>query len=188
MYDGFTFLSRFKYAEKKERNLTPKAKGAGKKTQLLELADGFCQRYLDSDYQELCQKMILKLSRKRTVPFLSGRIEIWAASIIQALGQVNFLFDKSFEPFVSVATLNKYFGTTQSTVTNKARELRRILKMDYFNTEFATQRMLRENPLHNLVMVNGFMLTADRLPPELQKIIHETGIREFELIQIDEEH
>jgi len=60
--------------------------------------------------------------------------------------------------------------------------------MDYFNTEFATQRMLRENPLHNLVMVNGFMLTADRLPPELQKIIHETGIREFELIQIDEEH
>jgi len=173
--------------KKKNETSSTKQKVQEKKTQLLVLTDGFCQKYLDTDYKELCQKVILKLSRKRTVPFLSGRLDIWAASIIQALGQVNFLFDKSFEPFVSVATLNKYFGTTQSTVTNKARDLRRMLEMDYFTTEFATQRMLKENPLHNLVMVNGFMLTADRLPPELQKIFHETGIREFELIQIDEE-
>lgn len=174
-------------SKKKNETSPTKQKIQEKKDQLLALTNGFCQTHLDTDYEELCQKVILKLSRKRTVPFLSGRLEIWAASIIQALGQVNFLFDKSFEPFVSVATLNQYFGTTQSTVMNKARELRRMLGMDSFTSEFATQRMLIENPLHNLVMVNGVLLTADRLPPELQKIFHETGIRDFELIQLDDE-
>ena len=85
-----------------------------------------------------------------------------------------------------VAILNQYFGTTQSTVMNKARVLRRMLEMDSFTSEFASQRMLKENPLHNLVMVNGFLLTTDRLSPELQKIFHETGIRNFELIQLDD--
>ena len=47
------------------------------------------------DYKQLCEKLIRKISRKRNVPFLSGRIEIWAAAIIHALGSINFLFDTS---------------------------------------------------------------------------------------------
>jgi hypothetical protein len=35
------------------------------------------------------------MSRKRNVPFLYGRMEIWAAAIIHALGSINFLFDTS---------------------------------------------------------------------------------------------
>jgi hypothetical protein len=35
------------------------------------------------------------MSRKRNVPFLSGRMEIWTAAVIHALGSINFLFDTS---------------------------------------------------------------------------------------------
>ena len=45
--------------------------------------------------KQLCEKLIRKMSRKRNVPFLSGRMEIWAAAVIHALGSINFLFDTS---------------------------------------------------------------------------------------------
>lgn len=71
-----------------------------KKEALIEMTDSFAGRYLDEDYKILCRKLIDKMSRKRQVPFLTGRPEIWAAAVVYALGQLNFLFDKSFEPYV----------------------------------------------------------------------------------------
>jgi len=57
-----------------------------KKDTLIEMTDGFADRYLDEDYKMLCRKLIDKMSRKRQVPFLSGRLEIWAAAVVYALG------------------------------------------------------------------------------------------------------
>jgi len=45
------------------------------------------------DYKQLSEKLILKMKRKRNVPFMTGRLEIWAGAIIYALGRINFLFD-----------------------------------------------------------------------------------------------
>jgi hypothetical protein len=165
----------------KKKNETPPQKVHQKKTQLLELTDGFCQKYLDKRYKKLCQKLIEELSRKRPVPFLSGRLEIWAASIIQALGQVNFLFDKSVEPYVSVATLNQHFGTTQSSVMNKARKIRQMLESDYFQ-HFDGNELLETHPLNQLVAVNGVLVPVKELPPELQYLVQQMGITELETI------
>jgi hypothetical protein len=65
---------------------------------LIAMTAGFCDAYLDEDYKQLCEKLIRKMSRKRNVPFLSGRIEIWAAAIIHALGSINFLDIRSLPP------------------------------------------------------------------------------------------
>src|SRR5665647_1602418 len=86
-----------------------------KKDALIEMTDGFADRYLDEDYKILCRKLIDKMSRKRQVPFLSGRLDIWASAVVYALGQINFLFDKSSEPNVSANDICDYFGTRQST-------------------------------------------------------------------------
>lgn len=59
--------------------------------------------------------------RKRTKPLLTGRTEIWAAAVVYTVGTMNFLFDKSFEPYISSADINNYFGTSSSTVAQKAR-------------------------------------------------------------------
>ena len=66
-----------------------------RKNAILEAITDFCQHYLDEEYLGLCIKMLEKLSRKRSVPFNSGQINSWAAGIIYAIGQVNFLFDKA---------------------------------------------------------------------------------------------
>src|SRR5216683_1401203 len=43
---------------------------------LIQMTNGFCDSYLDEEYKALCEKLIRKMSRKRVVPFLSGKKEI----------------------------------------------------------------------------------------------------------------
>ncbi len=105
------------------------------------MAGAFCTQKLDEEYFQLSQKLIKKLGRKRNVPFESGKIEIWAAGIIHALGLINFLFDKSFEPYVTVNEINDHFGTKQSTVTGKSKQIRDLLKLSHFDKDFSVGNM-----------------------------------------------
>lgn len=87
---------------------------------LIDLTREFCEQYLDDEYAGICEKLIKKLGRKRDVPFLTGKIEIWAAAVIHAIGFINFLFDKSSDPFITLQTLNEHFGTKPGTVSARA--------------------------------------------------------------------
>jgi hypothetical protein len=140
---------------------------------LVEMTQLFCDQKLDDDYKYLCEKLIRKLGRKRDVPFQRGKIEIWAAAIIHALGSINFLFDRSLEPYVTTDEISEYFGAKNSTVSNKAREIKDLLKLGYFNHEFSTKKMLEDNPFNNLVMLNGLIVPLDSLPPVLQDRVKE---------------
>lgn len=127
-----------------------------KKRQLIKMTAEFCDEHLDEECKQLAEKLIVKLARKRNIPFLHGRMEIWAAAIIQLLATVNFLFNK--ESKVSPLTLCEYFGTSKSTVWQKAALIREILKIAYYDQEFSTNRMKQQNPFANMVMVNGYMV------------------------------
>lgn len=144
---------------------------------LIEITAGFCDAYLDEDYKQLCEKLIRKMSRKHNVPFLSGRMEIWAASIIYALGQINFLFDKSFKPYVSSNDISNYFGTSKSTVSQKAKVIRDMFNMRYWDEEFSTTYIKEQNPFSNLVMINGIIVDIHTLPPEIQRIMRQKEIQ-----------
>ena len=72
-----------------------------KKKWLEDALDAFSENHLDHDYFDLTCDVVDRMARKRQVPFLTGRLEIWAASIIHAIGRINFLYDKSFDPFQS---------------------------------------------------------------------------------------
>lgn len=132
-----------------------------RKQKLSELTAEFCDSHLDEEYKQLCEKLIQKMARKRTAPFRSGRIEIWAAAIIYALGQINFLFDHSFEPYASADDLCNYFGTSKSTTSQKAKLIRDLFRMNYFDDAFSTSQMRESNPFSDLVMKDGFIMFAD---------------------------
>jgi len=132
------------------------------KEELLRLTQLFCKQYLDDEYRVLSQKMIDKLSRKRQVPYMSGRIEIWAGAIIHTIGTINFLFDRSFKPYVTAAQIAEYFRTSTSTVGQKGKLIRDMFKLSYWNPEFSTKRMLEKNPFANLALVNGFLITVQQ--------------------------
>lgn len=138
---------------------------------LIELTSDFCRQNLDDDYSQLCKKLIKKLGRKRDVPFQSGKIEIWAAAVVYALGSINFLFDKSFDPYMSAENICEYFGTNKSTVSNKARQIKNMFNMWHFSPEFSTQKMMDDNPFNDMVMVNGFIVPLNSIPEELQELV-----------------
>jgi hypothetical protein len=146
-----------------------------RKQKLSELTAGFCDSHLDEDYKQLCEKLIQKMARKRTVPFLSGRIEIWAAAIVYALGQINFLSDRSFEPYASADDICNYFDTSKSTTSQKAKLIRDMFKLWYFDEEFSTSHVRESNPFSDLVMNDGFLMFADTAsqPSESQRTLHE---------------
>jgi len=116
---------------------------------------------LDGEYERLCRKLIEKMARKRAVPFLSGRVEIWAAAIVYALGSINFLFDKSFLPHATPDTICDAFQASKRTVAQKAKVIRDMFKLGYFDPEFSTERMAKNNPLAGLSMVDGFLVVRE---------------------------
>lgn len=146
-----------------------------RKQKLSELTAGFCDSHLDEDYKQLCEKLIQKMARKRTVPFLSGRIEIWAAAIVYALGQINFLFDRSFEPYASADDICNYFGTSKSTTSQKAKFIRDLFRMNFFDDTFSTSHVRESNPFSDLVMKDGFIMFEDNASQssEPRAVLHE---------------
>lgn len=134
-----------------------KEKQKMREDEIAQMVTTFCKEKLDEEYEQLCEKMVRKLGRKRTKPLLTGRTEIWAAAVVYTVGTMNFLFDKSFEPYVSSADINEYFGTSSSTVAQKARTIRQLLKLSqYWDKDFSTSRMQANNPMNMLMDLSKF--------------------------------
>lgn len=140
-----------------------------KEKKLIEMTTNFCSKELNEEYSNLCQDLIRKMGRKKEIPFKRGQLDIWAASIVYAIGSVNFLFDKSFEPYMAAKQISKIFGTKNSTVSNKARKIRKMFDMVPFDPEFSTQNMKDSNPINDLVMVDGYIVHISVLPEDLQQ-------------------
>jgi len=138
--------------------MTDKAAIQARTQQLITpMTAGYCETHLDDDYKGLCEKLILKMSRKRHVPFETGRTEIWAAAVVYAIGSINFLFDKSFEPYATADDICDHFGTSKSTTGQKAGLIRKTFKMDYFDREFSTRWILDGNPAGSPLMRLGLL-------------------------------
>ena len=147
-----------------------KEKVIEKQQEIIQLTKNFCNEKLNEEYAVLVEKLICKLGRKRNVPFVAGQTAIWAAAVIHALGTINFLFDKSSKPYISIDDINDFFGTKKSTTGNKSKEIRDLLKLGYWDREFSTKRMANNNPFANFVMVDGFMMPVSELPEEYPEI------------------
>ena len=138
---------------------------------LLEMTGMFCSQKLDYDYFRLTEKLIKKMGRKREVPFKRGKLEIWAAAVIYTIGSINFLFDKSFEPYVTAQEISDYFGTKNSTVSNKAGQIRKMLNLTMFDNEFSTEHVNETNPFNNMVVVDGLIVPLSSIPEDLQELV-----------------
>ena len=116
--------------------------------ELILMTDKFCNEHINAEYAALWKLMIEKLGRKRSVkPLATGRLNIWAAAVVYTIAFNNFLFDKSFEPYIPSSDIHDYFDTKPSTVSAKAAQIRQLLNMSpRFDPEFSTQHSLQNNP------------------------------------------
>ena len=101
------------------------------------------------------------MGRKHEIPFKRGKLEIWASAVIYALGQINFLFDKASEPYTTPDDICNYFNTKKSTVSNKARDIRKMFNMGHFDKEFSLKSMLEIQPTFYIDEKSGMIIPEE---------------------------
>ena len=142
---------------------------------IIVITDEACAKLLDAEYAGLARQAVAKLARKRPSPLLSGRHATWAAAVVYALGQVNFLFDASSEPHLTADELSAAFGLAKSTMGSKAKQVRDLLKMDYFTTEFMRADVLAQNPMVWFIEVDGLVMDSRSLSIDYQVAAFQRG-------------
>ena len=143
---------------------------------IVALMDAVCQEHLNEEYAQLARQATAALCRKRPSPLLSGRVSYWACGIIYALGFVNFLFDKSQDPHMTAAELCAAFGVAKGTGAAKSRTVRDALGMGQMDPNWYLPSGMDENIMAWMIMVDGFIVDARSLPPEMQEIAYEKGL------------
>ncbi len=148
----------------------------GPVSEIAALTDRFCTEHLDAEYGELCRKMIDKLARKRPSPLTRGEPRAWAGGVLYALGSVNFLFDPTQRPHLRANQLSELTGVGKSTLSAKARTIRDLLRIGPLDPEFCRRALLKDNPLVWLIKVNGVIVDARMMPPEIQEEARRKGL------------
>jgi len=138
--------------------------------------DSFCKANLSEEYARVSCDMTAALARKRPSPLLQGQPKSWACGILLAVGRVNFLFDPSQEPHITVAHLCKLFGISQSTAFAKAAQVEKALKISPMDTRWTLPSKMDDNPLAWLIEVNGVVVDVRMLPREIQERILRAGL------------
>lgn len=144
--------------------------------EIVGITDAVCAAILDEEYADLARRAVAKLARKRPSPLLGGRRATWAAGVVYALGQVNFLFDTAREPCVTADQLSVAFGVAKSTMSGKAKHVRDLLRIDYFSPEFQRADMVADNPMVWILQVNGLAMDARTAPLGIQVEAFQRGL------------
>ena len=140
------------------------------------LTDGFCQEMLNEEYADMCRLMTAKLCRKRPSPLASGRAKNWAAGIVHAIGTVNFVFDKSQTPHITIPDISDYFDVGKSSPASKSKVIRDLFNIGLMEPEWTLPSRMDSNPVAWSIMVNGFIMDARYAPREIQAVAFAKGL------------
>jgi len=106
-------------------------------------------------------------------PLHRGKEKIWAASIAHAVGSINLLFQQESQPHVSIAELNQYFGTNQTTTGSKSITLRDLLHISPYNTDYQINPTDSDNPLEKIkeIIIKKFGISE----ADVEAILRQAG-------------
>jgi hypothetical protein len=100
----------------------------------------------------------------------------WAGAITYTVGSVNFLFDKSQTPHMRADELAAAFGLSKSTVGNKSKQIKDILKIGIFDPAWTLPSRIDNNPMAWMISVNDFILDARSAPRYIQEEAYRKGL------------
>lgn len=146
---------------------------------VVQITDEVCRQHLTPEYAALARHLTAALARKRPSPLLRGTTQTWASGVVYALGNVNFLFDRSQKLHLPARELCALFGVSQSSASARAREIMRVLGMVPMDPAWCLPSRLHDNPLAWMVTINGILVDARTLPRELQEEAWRAGVIPF---------
>jgi hypothetical protein len=141
--------------------------------------DAVCLEHLDVEYAGLCRRVVGKLGRKRPSPLTRGDQGIWAAGVVYAVGQLNFVFDPAQTPHATADQLSGWLGVKKTTMANKARLIRDTLQLSDFDSEFMRRDLVEASPLAWLLEVDGLLVDIRHAPAQFQVRAFELGLIPF---------
>lgn len=144
--------------------------------QIIDVTDTACHEHIDDEYARLARRLVARLERKRPSPLARGDVRIWAAGVIYAIGQVNFLFDRTQTPHLTTDQLAEALGVVKTTMANKAGLINRTLDIGIFEPDLTRVAMLELHPMAWLVEADGFIVDARTLPAEVQEEARQRGL------------
>ena len=104
---------------------------------IVEITDKFSMENINDEYAQLIRYAVAALCRKRPSPVETGKANTWACGVTHAIGMINFLFDKSQTPHISVKELYKGFGVSESTGSAKSKAVRTLLGMSLMDPNWS---------------------------------------------------
>ena len=143
---------------------------------IIEVTDAACREHLDDEYGQIARRLVARLARKRPSPLSRGDVRIWAAGVIYAVGQVNFLFDRSQTPHLTADQLAERLGVVKTTLADKAGLINRTLNIGIFEPDLTRIAMLEQHPVAWLVEVDGLIVDARTLPADLKDEARRRGL------------
>lgn len=144
--------------------------------QVVAITDRACTEHLDEEYAGLCRTVIGKLGRRRPSPLVRGDLTIWAAGILYAVGQLNFLLDPAQTPHATADELSGWLGVKKTTMSNKAKLVRDSLKLGDYEPELMRAALLDSHPLTWILVVDGLPVDIRLAPFRLQEQALELGL------------
>jgi hypothetical protein len=81
---------------------------------------------------------------------------------------VNFLFDRAQRPHLTGDELSALTGVPKSTLANKAKLIRDLLRIGPFEPELCRREVLASSPMAWMISVNGFIVDARTMSPEVR--------------------
>ena len=137
---------------------------------MITLGDGWCRDRLDEEYAELTARVIGRLARKRPSPLARGRPRIWAAGVLCAVGQINYLFDACMPPHLRTDELSALTGVASSTMTNKAKMVRDLAGLRRFDPDVSRHDVARQCPDPFVTEVDGRIVDLATTLRELARL------------------
>jgi hypothetical protein len=81
---------------------------------------------------------------------------------------VSFLFDRTRRPHMTGDDLSRLTDVPKSTLTNKAKMVRDVLRIGPLEPELCRRELLASHPTAWMISVNGFIVDARTMPAEVQ--------------------
>ena len=110
----------------------------------------FAEKNLSEEEKDICLHIWAKLARKQKLDITRTRSDIWAAAVIWSFCRANFKYEEG----ITLELLCSFFNNKKSTVGNKAGEISKMFRIDFFNPEFTSRNIQSQNPLSQFTVTN----------------------------------
>lgn len=119
--------------------------------EITALTDAICDEKLSDEYRDLCRKVGEKLSRKRPSPLTRGKAATWAAGILRTVAWSNGLRGPGVKKWrLTSKGIDEELGVREGTSQQKSKEIRQMLRIRRFDTEWQLPSQQRPEPLLEL--------------------------------------